>query len=84
MGNPRRAYVFTVEIGADTRDDLCAALRQLEFEIAADMLTHGVSGGYSSGYTYNLDVDETITHDRYMDDLHRYLDKTKAKGEDNG
>lgn len=74
---PRRAFVFELKIGADTRNDLIGALRQLEFEIGAEQLTEGTSGGYSSGYTYKLDVDESITHDGYFDALDRYLEASK-------
>lgn len=74
---PRRAYVLTLEIGADSRDELCAALRQLEFQVHADQLTSGVSGGPGSGYTYNLIVDESITHDSYFAAVDAWLDEQK-------
>jgi hypothetical protein len=74
---PQRAFVLELKVGADTRDDLIGVLRQLEYEIGADKLTEGVSGGYSSGYSYKLTVDESMTHDRYTDELDRYME---AKG----
>lgn len=77
--SPRRAYVFKVEIGADTRNDLIAVLRHLEFQISADKLSTGVSGGYSSGYTYSLDIDESITHDDFMAALNRWLEEHRSK-----
>lgn len=81
MSSPRRAFVFTLELQADTRDDLISSLRHIEFMIAADKLTTGVSGGYNSGYTYKLDVDETITHDDYVAALNSYLAAKKVTNE---
>lgn len=74
---PRRAYVLELKIGADSRNDLIGALRQLEFLIEAEELTAGVSGGYGSGYTYKLDVDESITHESYMAAIEQFLTKAK-------
>ncbi len=76
---PRRAYMLELKIGADTKNDLIGVLRQLEFEIGADLLTQGVSGGYSSGYTYKLDIDESITHDSYIEALNGYLAEERVR-----
>ncbi len=72
---PRRAFVLTLTIGADTREALSNALHNLSYQVAAEKLTEGVSGGVDSGYTYKLDVDESITHERYVQELTDYLDK---------
>ena len=74
---PRRAYVFEIKIGADSRDDLIGVFRQLEYELYTSQLTEGVSGGYSSGYTYKLDVDESITHDTFVTNLNAWLEARK-------
>lgn len=73
----RRAFVLTLELQADTRNDLIGELRHLEFMIASEQLAHGVSGGYSTGSVYDLNVDESITHDLYMEQLNEYLGAKK-------
>lgn len=79
---PKRAYVLTLSIGADSRDDLIGALQQLEYEIAAKKLTDGVTGGYSWGGSYKLEADETMTHDRYVSELNAYLEAKKEPPND--
>lgn len=74
---PHRACVFELKMGADSRDALIDALREIEFEIAAEMLTEGACGGYSAGYTYKLSVDESITHESYFVALDKYLAEKK-------
>lgn len=70
---PRRAFRLTLDIEADSREELAAAVRSKALEIDMDQLTRGVYGGYSSGGTYALDVDESITHDSWADALELYL-----------
>jgi hypothetical protein len=70
---PRRAYVLTLELQADSRDDLSAALRQLALEVDRDRISRGVWGGVSSGANYSLDIDESITHDLYFQHLEDFL-----------
>lgn len=78
MTMPNRAYTLTLKVGADTRHDLALILEHLAIEVSADRLTEGVSGGYSTGFTYKLEVDESMTHDRYFEELNRYLDAQKV------
>lgn len=66
MTPPRRAFVLKLELGADTRDDMVKELEQIARRILMDDMTTGVLGGPTTGYTYSLSVDETITHDDYF------------------
>lgn len=75
---PRRAFVFTLKLGADTREELVRALDQISYQIAADQMTTGVSGGVGSGYTYELLHDPEQTHEKYFAELHAYLDSTRT------
>lgn len=65
----RRAFHLTLEAGTDTREDLAAALEQLAWEVRADKLTRGAWGSPSSGGTYELRVDLSMTHERYIEGL---------------
>lgn len=73
MTYPKRAFVLTMTIGADTRQDLSEALNSIAFEIAAEKVTESVTGSYSWGGNYKLEVDESMTHDRYMEELNKVL-----------
>lgn len=75
----RRAFVLTLTVGADTRRALAGALYNLAYRVEAEEITEGVSGGYDSGYTYKLDVDESITHDSYFEELNAYLDAKRKE-----
>lgn len=71
---PRRAHKFTLTIHADTADDLIGCLRHIEFLLSSEQMgTSYVSGGYASGWTAEYDVDESITHDSYIESLNAYL-----------
>ena len=82
IGNatPTRAICLTMKIEADTRDDLVSALMNFATQIDREEITTGVSGGYDSGYIYELLVDPTQTHEAYFQQLHAYLkEKDNAK-----
>lgn len=70
---PRRAFALDLKVEADTLEDLIGYLRSFETDLYMGKVTHGVSGGYSAGSTYSLDVDETITHDSWAADNARYI-----------
>lgn len=70
---PRRAYVVSVELGADTLEDLVWNLKHIAHEIEHEGGTGTVSGSPSAGYTYRLTHDPTMTHDRYFQEVDRYL-----------
>lgn len=71
---PRRAYVLDLKVQADTLDSLIGYLRTFETDLYMNKISRGVSGGYSAGSIYSLDVDETITHDAWAEANQRYVD----------
>ena len=79
MEAPRRAYILELKLQADDKRAIHSALKHIDFLIASNQLTQGVSGGYDSGYSYKLDVDESITHDNYIEKLEKYLAEKKKQ-----
>lgn len=71
---PRRAYVLELKVEADSVRDLVNYLHHFTTELYAGKISRGVSGGYSSGSVYSLDVDETITHAIWAEANQRYVD----------
>ena len=64
---PRRAHVLKIEFGANTLDDLIYALKQIAIDLRMGTIgSKGCSGGPSVGFTYEYDVDESWTKDRYF------------------
>jgi hypothetical protein len=81
---PKRACRFVLDLEADTRQDLAGALFNISSRIERGEMTHGVSGGYSSGYIYELTENDTPTHDEWAERLRTYLDEKKAPADGNG
>ena len=77
----RRAYVLDLKVQADTLKDLIDYLRSFETELYMGKITRGVSGGYSSGAIYGVDVDETITHDGWAEANQLYVDWLRESGQ---
>jgi hypothetical protein len=77
MTAPRRAHVLTLGIDADTHDDLLAVLRQIQYELATGSRTV-TSGGYTSGWYYEYTTDETMTRERYVEEVKAYLEARDA------
>ncbi len=75
---PRRAHELILQIGADTREGLTAALSQMIFEIETGQLTAGVSGGPSHGSVYAYRHDPAMTHDEYFRQLEAMLARERA------
>lgn len=61
---PRRAYHLTIDVGADTFNDLIDLLHHIEYTLHAGS-TNVTSGGYASGGMWTLTHDPEMTHDRY-------------------
>lgn len=65
---PRRRWEVTLNLSADSWDELSTALRniavQLQLDGERDFLSI-VSGGYNSGYILQGTRDDSWTHDRY-------------------
>lgn len=70
---PRRAYKLELKIEADDLESLIGYLRSFETELYMEKVTRGVSGGYSAGSIYSLDVDPTITHDSWAEANRLYV-----------
>lgn len=77
---PVRACRFALDLQADTRQDLANALYNMASQIERGEMTRGVSGGYSSGYIYELAENAGPTHDEWAQQLRTYLDAKKASG----
>jgi hypothetical protein len=71
---PKRACRFVLDLEADTRQDLADALHNMADRIERSEMTRGVSGGYSSGYIYELIESDGPTHDEWARELRAYLD----------
>lgn len=71
---PKRAYQFTIEVGADTPKDMALALRQIAEDIADNINCGTVSGGVSSGWSITPDHAPGKTHDDWEAELKAYLD----------
>lgn len=74
MNRPQRAYTLSIEIGADTWNDVVRDLR----ELAGHVEDHGptcssVSGSPSCGHVVTVTHRPDMTHDRYMAELEVYL-----------
>ena len=70
---PVRACRFVLDLQADTRQDLADDLYNLARRIERGELTKGLSGGYSSGYIYELTENEGPSHDEWYAQLTAYL-----------
>jgi hypothetical protein len=77
---PRRAFHLTLILGADSREELADALRQMASQVDQLKLTVGVSGGPSSGAIYELLSNPEQTHERYFQEVAEYLRKRKEPG----
>lgn len=73
---PRRACRLVLTLEADTRADMVSALENIACQLYRGEMTKGVSGGYSSGHTYEYTEAEHPTHDEYVAQLNAYLGKT--------
>ena len=71
---PRRAYVLDLKVQADDLESLIGYLRSFETDLHMGNITRGVSGAYSAGSIYSLDVDKSITHETWVIALEAYLD----------
>lgn len=69
---PRRAYHLTIDVSADTFNDLIDLLRHIEFTLHTGS-TDVTSGGYTSGGMWQLAHDPTMTHDRYAAECTAWL-----------
>lgn len=74
MDRPKRRYTLTIEIGADTWDDVIDDLRHTSQHIE----DHGpscqsVMGGSCGGHIVTVLQNPEMTHEKYMAELDAYL-----------
>lgn len=79
MKKPQRAHHLMLDLGADTEEELLAALKQIALQIQMGKLTTGCCGGYGHGYVYAYRVNPDMTHDRYVELNDLWLDHEKAR-----
>lgn len=77
---PHRRLQLKLSMGADTLDDLCAALYQLtDFLAIEDDETREVtSGGYTSGHHFTLTCDPDMDGDRFRAELAEWSERRRA------
>lgn len=75
MNKPHRAWEIEIKAGADTVEDLYYIVKNYmdELMIHKQPIT-STSGGPSNNAIVTARIDETMTHERYFDQLHAYLD----------
>lgn len=79
---PKRACVLTLEMEADTHQEMVSALRNFMIQLDRKELGgSGVSGGYSSSHIYSLTVADQPTHDEFFEQLNAYLEASKKHEE---
>lgn len=76
---PERARVLTMELQADSDADLADSLRSMASRIERGEMRNGVSGGYSSGYIYDLRDGSCSDHDAFAEQLKQYLSDQQQK-----
>lgn len=85
---PRRRYDMHLHLGADSMEDLCAALRDLATQLLMyrkDLKEdyHMVSGGPHDGYSVDILFDPDMSHEKYHDAINEWIKERdeKSKGE---
>jgi hypothetical protein len=76
MNKPQRKYTVQITLGADTIDDAISALGNIQFDLRRlDDFVHynTASGGYSSGYSMQIECKKEQTPDNYKKELSKYL-----------
>lgn len=82
---PRRRWRMTLDLQADTLDDMMGELERIAHRLA-EAGAKGQSGvcvtssGYSSGFVLDVDEDPTMDHGRYAVALEDYL-RSEGDGE---
>lgn len=78
-GPPERRHEVRITIGADTWDDVIAALRHIEFIFHSNGPGRNLtSGGYSSSITAVDKTNEDVTHDSYFEQVEKWLEARKG------
>lgn len=77
---PRRRLRLQLDIEADSMDELVSALEQIGHRAERGDLTKGFSAGYNSSYSYELNEDESITHESWAEDVAEFVKRKRATG----
>lgn len=72
---PHRAHRLTVEIEADSKEDMLRAIDSLGQALSRDELTKGTWGSPSHGCIYEYTHGESPTHDEYFEQTRAYLER---------
>lgn len=75
---PKRRFELTIEIGADTLDDVFMLMDHFQRLMSKGSLTC-CSGGASSGGSYQLDERPEQTHDKWQVELEAYLEQSRKE-----
>jgi hypothetical protein len=85
---PKRRFRLLLKIDGDSWKDVLGAIRSREFTLSTDWPDegpkeswNGAGGGPSAGDTTEVIVDLGMTHERYFEQLHAYLDQEREKKE---
>ena len=70
---PKRAYQFTIEVGADTPKEMVWALEQIVQDINENINASTVSGGPSSGWFITPNHTPDKTHEQYIEELEAWI-----------
>jgi hypothetical protein len=73
---PTRRFKLTLEIGGDTMQDLLSLLDHFAEELPRG-LTGCAHSGCSAGGSFQLIEDHNMAHEKYVTELHEYLEKKK-------
>jgi hypothetical protein len=77
LTEPKRRFELTLEIGADTMEELQMLLDHFERLIAKGNIAN-ISGGYGSGGSYRIEERPLQTHEQWQKDLDEHIAKRKS------
>jgi len=86
MEQPERRWQITIQIGADSIEDIAHQLKEIGFQLAAyhkdaDSGWSSVSGGWSSGHSYEVKFNPEMTGDLYRKLIQEYVEYMDSQGE---
>ncbi len=77
---PERKHVVAIKIGADSWDDVIAALNHILFVAESEGAGRDItSGGGSFGFVFVDKTNPQVTHDSYFDEVDRWIEENRAR-----
>jgi hypothetical protein len=78
MSAPHRFCEANIHIGADSLEAFMSALREIHLQLSlyppeATKPSRSISGGPDAGWSVEIDFDPTMTHDKYFEELDKFL-----------